>query len=458
MKLPEKFLTEFKVLMTADEFVEFVASFDCERTYGIRVNTLKISCKEFEKIAPFDIFKVPWTRDGYYISSSAHPGLHPYYHAGLYYIQDPSAMFPGKVVEAKAGERILDLCAAPGGKSIQVASGLKERGILVSNDVSNGRISSLMKNIELYGVRNSVITNDYPKDLLKCFPIYFDKILVDAPCSGEGMFRKDTKEVSSWESYKSDKCVSIQKEILECSYGMLKAGGTIVYSTCTYNPNENERVVEWFLGKFPDTSLVNIEKVAGMESGRTEWTKNNTDMSGTARMWPHKLKGEGHFTAKIIKSGILEKNTFSDTFEFECTDELKPFSDFLDCRPKIKSLLNGKIVYRNGNVHLVDSSLKLSGLKVKKTGWYLGEIKHSKFIPSQAFLMGLFGSDFGDVINYPVDDISVQKYLKGETLISEGEKGIVPISVDGYLLGWGNRVGSTVKNMYPKGWTKVREY
>ena len=198
------------------------------------------------KISPFNLKPIPWTKDGFYYSKEESPGKHPFYHAGLYYIQEPSAMFPGAVIDAKPGEYILDLCAAPGGKSVQIAAGMKGRGLLVANDISSDRIKALVKNIELLGVTNSIVTNDTPENLASKFPEFFDKILVDAPCSGEGMIRKDENAAKSLEKFDSNVYPGMQREILQNAYKMLKPGGLLVYSTCTFSPEENEMIIDWF--------------------------------------------------------------------------------------------------------------------------------------------------------------------------------------------------------------------
>ena len=258
-------------LLGKDEYEAFLLSYSMPRYYGLRVNTLKISVEEFIKISPFKLEKIPWTKDGFYYDEGEHPGKHPFYYAGLYYIQEPSAMLPATVLDARPGEYILDLCAAPGGKTVQIAAGMKGEGLLIANDISSERIKALVKNIELCGVRNTIVTNEQPKKLAAKFPTYFDKILVDAPCSGEGMFRKDENAAKSWGKYKCDACSSVQKDILEYADIMLKPGGRLVYSTCTFSPEEDEVVIGNFLKKHDNYETFEIPLIAGIENGRADW-------------------------------------------------------------------------------------------------------------------------------------------------------------------------------------------
>jgi len=231
MKLPAEFMDKMNRLLGDNEYNELLKSYSESRYYGLRVNTLKIKVKEFLKISPFKLEPVPWTSDGFYYPEGENPGKHPYYHAGLYYIQEPSAMLPGAVLGAKPGEKVLDLCAAPGGKTVQVAAAMENSGIIIANDINADRVKALVKNIELCGVRNAIVLNETPERIASGFEGYFDRILVDAPCSGEGMFRKDEDAARSWESFKCETCSGMQKTILESVDRRLRPGGSLVYFT-----------------------------------------------------------------------------------------------------------------------------------------------------------------------------------------------------------------------------------
>jgi 16S rRNA C967 or C1407 C5-methylase (RsmB/RsmF family) len=246
MKVPEFFLNHFRTLMDHEEFNAFVASFDGSRHYGLRLNTLKVNKDDFLKLTHMKLSEIPWVSEGFYYEEGDAPGKHPYYHAGLYYIQEPSAMMPARMLSPCPGERVLDLCAAPGGKTTQLGSFMKNKGLIVSNDISPKRVKALVKNVELMGLTNTLVTNETPQRLAEAFPEFFDKILLDVPCSGEGMFRKDREAVQSY---------TLQKHRMRChaagyhgkGLNHAETRGSIVYSTCTFNPEENERNIEDFM-------------------------------------------------------------------------------------------------------------------------------------------------------------------------------------------------------------------
>ncbi|MEY8744851.1 RsmF rRNA methyltransferase first C-terminal domain-containing protein [Bacillales bacterium AN1005] len=310
VQLPLKFAERMKTLL-GNEFEQFMSSYDQSPHAGLRVNTLKISMESFEQLAPFDLRPIPWCGTGFYVPHGVKPGLHPYYHAGLYYIQEPSAMAPVELLGVQPGDRVLDLCAAPGGKSTQIAAKLQGKGVLVTNDIHAERTKALAKNVELYGVRNAVVLNESPERIAGAFEHYFDKVLIDAPCSGEGMFRKDEDMVKSWEDHSIDKCVLMQRDILETAARLLAPGGTIVYSTCTFAPEENEAMIAEFLKLNPDFVVKDIPKETGFQPGRPDWVRQTMpetaqetalvldQVAGTARLWPHLLEGEGHYVAVL---------------------------------------------------------------------------------------------------------------------------------------------------------------
>ncbi len=454
MKLPEQFVEKMQGLM-GDEFDSYLESYKKPRFYGLRVNTLKISVEEFLKIAPFHLEPVPWTQDGFYYQEGDNPGRHPYYYAGLYYIQEPSAMLPGAVIGVKPGERVLDLCAAPGGKTVQMAAQMKGKGLLVANDINTDRVKALVKNVELCGVRNAIVLNETPDKLVKNFEGYFDKIMVDAPCSGEGMFRKDEDAIKSWEKYKCEKCCGMQWDILEQVDRMLKPGGVILYSTCTFSPEEDELMIERFLDKHPGRyELLEIPKAAGIVGGRTEWSSGKYDFSKAARLWPHKLNGEGHFAALIRKTdSAVETDSRMD--RPDKTSTIDPVvTDFIKNNTNLNP--EGHIFQKGANVYCLPvQSPDLSGLKVAKFGWYLGELGPKGFIPSHSFAVSLNYNEIKNKINFAADSREINSYLKGETMMESGEKGYTGICVDGYPIGWAKQTGDMLKNLYPKGWRKM---
>lgn len=343
VKLPLIFAERMKSLL-GDEFEQFMKSYEQSPHAGLRVNTLKISMEQFVEIAPFDLRPIPWCETGFYVPHGVKPGLHPYYHAGLYYIQEPSAMAPVELLQVEPGDRVLDLCAAPGGKTTQIAAKLQGKGVLVTNDIHAERTKALAKNVELYGVRNAVVLNESPERIANAFPHYFDKVLIDAPCSGEGMFRKDEDMVKSWEHHSVEKCVLMQRDILETAARLLAPGGTIVYSTCTFAPEENEAMIAEFLNVNHDFVVKDIPEERGFAPGRPEWvrqmmpekadeTEAVLDLTcATARLWPHLLEGEGHYVAVlqhragprletdqpgVVKEGAMECGQVDDVSRME---------------------------------------------------------------------------------------------------------------------------------------------
>jgi NOL1/NOP2/sun family putative RNA methylase len=454
MKLPVEFLNKMNALLGDEEYAEFLESYNKPRHYGLRVNTLKISVEEFLEISPFSLEGVPWARDGFYYPEGESPGKHPYYHAGLYYIQEPSAMLPGEVIDARPGERILDLCAAPGGKTVQIAAGMKGKGILIANDISSDRVKALVKNIELCGVKNAIVTNDSPEKLARNFEGYFDKILVDAPCSGEGMFRKDEDAARSWENFKCDTCAGMQRDILATVDKMLKPGGYMVYSTCTFSPEENERMIAEFIDRHKGYELIEIPKTGGIESGRPNWANGDTQLAKTVRLWPHRLKGEGHFVAKLRKDGENCQMAAYAQRKAGSMNELETFYSF--AKDNLNINIEGYFEVKGNNLYnLPEPPPDLRGIKVAKFGWYMGELARNRFEPSHSMATALKKEDIVNILDLSSQSSEVLRYLKGETIMIEGKKGYTAICVDGYTLGWGKQTGEMLKNLYPKGWRKM---
>lgn len=373
MRLPEKFLNRMKELLQ-DKYEDFLKSYDEQRYYGLRVNTLKISVEAFKKISPFKIEAVPWTKDGFYYEEKDMPGKHPYYHAGLYYIQEPSAMAPAAVLGVRPGEKVLDLCAAPGGKTVQVAAGLNGQGVLVTNDIHPGRVKALVKNIELYGIRNAVVTNEKPQHLADKFTGYFDKILVDAPCSGEGMMRKDENAVKSWGKFDVQTCCAMQRDILFYADKMLKTEGILCYSTCTFAPEENEGTIEWFLGEFPNYAVLDIQKVEGMDKGQPQWANAREDLNKCVRFWPHKAKGEGHFIALLQKKETAK--TVSNLYNIQAVDKKAIALWEVFAGENLTKMPEGIVQIYGSNIHLIPEHLPdMTGLNVVRTGLQLGSVE-----------------------------------------------------------------------------------
>ena len=335
--LPQEFLDRMRQML-GEEYPAFVESYEKEKYQALRVNALKADCKRLKEEAAFSLEPVPWETNGFYYGKEDAPGKHPYHEAGVYYIQEPSAMAPAAYLEAKPGERVLDLCAAPGGKTTQIASYMKGQGILISNEIHPARAKILSENVERMGIPNAMVTNESPQKLADTFSEYFDRIMVDAPCSGEGMFRKNEIACEEWSLENVEICAKRQDEILDRAASMLKPGGRIVYSTCTFAPAENEGSISRFLEHHSDFSIVEAEHFKGMEGGVADWVDNPAcGIEKTIRLWPNKLHGEGHYVAVLQKDGTCDasyegycKNGLQEGIsEKECKEYLAFCEEFL---------------------------------------------------------------------------------------------------------------------------------
>ena len=452
MKLPERYEQNMRAMLGPD-FNAYLSCFDSPAYKGIRVNTLKLTTEEFKVISPFSLTPVPWAENGFYYGEER-PAVHPFYQAGLYYIQEPSAMISAAELPIEENDRVLDLCAAPGGKSTELAAKLKSTGVLVSNDVSASRTKALLKNLEVFGTKNMIITCEPVHRLAERFPAYFDKILVDAPCSGEGMFRKNEELISAWNDDSNDQCAKLQREILKHAVLMLKPGGMILYSTCTFSPNENERSIEWLLEQDKELSIVDSKKYEGFDDGHPEWgDTGNPDLKKAVRIWPHKAKGEGHFACLLKKAGERTEN-FTGDYRVRKTKLPKEVTEFLS-HIELK-LDEARLECAGDKVYYIPESFpEVAGLKIVRCGLLLGEIKKNRFEPSQALAMALKSEQFDNVADFNEDDERVIRYLKGETIEADDIKlkdGTCLITVHGFPLGWGKNNRGTIKNKYLAGW------
>jgi NOL1/NOP2/sun family putative RNA methylase len=450
MKLPEDFISKMKALLK-NEAEEFFSTYHEPKVNGLRANPIKIEPNQLQEIIPFTLEKVPFCPTGFYYDESDQPGKHPYHLAGLYYIQEPSAMFPVEVLAPKPGEKVLDLCAAPGGKSTQIAGMMKNKGLLISNEIHPKRVKALSENVERLGITNTIVTNESPEKLSHRFEGYFDKILVDAPCSGEGMFRKDPEAVDFWSLQHVEKCSIQQKQILQSAYQMLKPEGILVYSTCTFSPEENEQVIESLLEQFPDLDVLEIHKFEGMENGRTEWSqRHNNKLRSTVRIWPHRVRGEGHFVAKLIKKSDVHNWYGKKAKSNASKQQMKEYVSFE--KEYLHKSMDGIFYAFHDQLYLLpEDSPTLEGLKVVRAGLHLGELKKNRFEPNHALAKALTNHDVIHTLELSSKEEIWKKYVKGETLQTSGDRGWMLVTIDGFPLGWGKEVKGTLKNFYPKG-------
>ena len=425
--LPEAFLTRIKTQLGVD-YDAFLQALERPRAVALRFNPLKGAQPEL----PFVGQPVPWEPAGFYYDPAARPGLHPYHEAGVYYLQEASAMSAVALLEPQPGERVCDLCAAPGGKTTQIAGRMQGQGFLLCNEWSPKRAKILSQNVERMGVGNALVTNETVENLARKLPGYFDRVLIDAPCSGEGMFRKEEAAVTDWSEETVAMCARRQSDILHHGSQLVRPGGRLVYSTCTFAPAENEEAVAAFLEENSDFALENVSAPWFTQVG-----------VGQFRLWPHKLLGEGHFAAVLRRKGEEEAaGTPCDGQKLP-----KEWEEF--ARSLGLTLPEGKAILFGSNLFWAPTDLPdLRGLKVLRPGLELGEVKKGRFEPAHALALWL--RECPNRVSYPAGSSQIKAYLHGEVLPWEG-KGWCLVQVDGYSLGWGKGDGSTLKNHYPKG-------
>ena len=484
-ELPEAFLKRMKELL-GEEFPAFLESYEAERVQGLRWNPLKgePSSLVLRYGKRFGLSPVSWCAEGNYYDQKTRPGKHALHEAGIYYIQEPSAMAVTVLLDPQPGERILDLCAAPGGKTTHIAGRMRNQGLLVSNEIHPARAKILSRNVERMGIGNCVVTNEDSGRLRLYFPEFFDRIVVDAPCSGEGMFRKEEEAVRQWSEDHVKMCAARQREILEDAASMLKPGGTMVYSTCTFAPEENEGTILAFLKSHDDFYLEERECPKGLMAAVPQWAffgadkedDSERDLAGengiekyhlerAFRIMPHKTEGEGHFMAVLRRKedgmGFSGKRSLPAYMDLKKEkDVLKELHRFLEetlTEPEVLKKRKEYLRFGDQLYLLPPQMVSLKGLKVLRPGLHIGTIKKNRFEPSHALALWLFPEDAKVQKEVEPDGTEAVKYLKGETLTGDTgmsapcEKGWVLICTGNVSLGWGKMAAGTIKNHYPKG-------
>ncbi len=475
--LPADFKEKMKLLL-GDEYEAYVKSFEEPCHNGLRINRLKIDKETWKQIAPFSIKPVPWIENGFYYASDdeaseteIRPSKHPWYYAGLYYLQEPSAMTPASLLPVVPGDRVLDLCAAPGGKSTELGAKLQGKGLLFSNDISNSRAKALLKNLEMAGISNFCVSSETPEKLSGLLPEFFDKILVDAPCSGEGMFRRDPDMIKSYEKQGPSDYVPIQRSIVSEAVNMLKPGGLLLYSTCTFDEEENEGTIRYLLEQFPDMKLLELPQGEGFSRG--------IGLPQCVRLFPHRIQGEGHFIALLQKEPEAGEEAQKENGRSRLNDsagkaeripspleqlagsEAAAFLSAVSIEFPLSQLFE-----KNGSLYLLPEAVADLGEKQRKsirflrTGLLLGEIKKGRFEPSQALAMALKKEEYPAVVDFQPEDDRTVRYLKGETIALSGEEEAsldsrfswIHVCTGGFPLGWAKRSRGSLKNKYYPGW------
>lgn len=444
-QLPVEFEERMKTLL-GDEYEKFIKAFDEPPIRAFRVNTEKISLDAFEKLNIFSNEKIPYVENGFYFDYDG-IGNHPYHHAGMFYIQEPAAMVPVESININSDWKVLDLCAAPGGKSSQIKNKLGENGILVSNEIVPSRCKILTGNIERMGFKNVVTTCMHPQKLSKEFPERFDMIMVDAPCSGEGMFRKEEIAIDEWSPENVKMCAERQEEILDCAVKMLKQGGYIVYSTCTFSLEENEITVDAFLERHPDFEIIPV----------TDRVRENTadginfdgckceNIHYARRCYPHITKGEGQFVA-VLRHIEAQTEYFTVTLGKEKID--KTITDFLD--DTLASYKKENVQMYNGNPVYFTPDFPIRKGSAFSCGVTIGEVRKNYIVPHHQFFMAM-GECFKRKINLSAESDEIKKYLHGEEFETTCENGWAVVMVEGCTVGGVKVSNGRAKNHYPKG-------
>jgi len=460
--IPPAFLQRMSALL-GEEFDAFAASYDALPVQGLRANTLKISAEALAARLPFGLTPVPWCADAFAVDAEgdARPGKHPYHAAGLYYLQDPAAMVPVELLDPQPGERVLDLAAAPGGKSTHIAARLRGAGLLVSNEVIHKRGWELAGNLERWGATNTAITTETPERLAERWPGFFDAVLLDAPCSGEAMFRKSETARQAWAPALVEGCAARQGNILEHAAALVRPGGRLVYSTCAFSPEEDEGAISRFLDAHPEFELVEPPARPGYARGRPEWLPaalRKLELTRCVRLWPHRAAGEGHFAALLRKR---EDAPQPGAVALHAAQPLPRASGAAYAAFIEETFLNdptGPDSARVGSYlyELPRGLPDLTGLRYLHAGWWLGELKagergRERCEPSHALALAARPLEPRRAAHFAADDPAVAAYLRGETMAHGGDDGWTLVCVDGYALGWAKRVGGRLKSHYPKG-------
>lgn len=470
IQLPEAYKESVKALL-GEEYDAYLESFQHPFKRGLRVNTLKWTPQECVSRMSrngicHSLTPIPWISNGFFYEEGAKLSKDPYYYAGLYYLQEPSAMMPASVLPVQPGDKVLDLCAAPGGKSTELGAKLKGKGLLFANDISTSRARALLKNLELFGIPGICVASESPEKLALAYPEYFDKILVDAPCSGEGMFRKEPDMVKDWVEKGPGDYGPIQREIVEQAITMLKPEGILVYSTCTFSRTEDEEVILEVLKKHREMELVPIPRFEGACDG--------AGLPGCIRLFPHKIPGEGHFLAMLRKKESGERDKKQPGLSAEGTGRMpkkmpgempgkmprrleknREFMEFMEKLPGVYE--PGRFFVLQDSVYYLPEDFTVqAGLRYLRTGLFVGSIKNERFEPSQALAMTLGQDTFEDSISFSREDERVIRYLKGETILltdrEKVKKGWQLVCVDGFALGFAKGAGTVLKNKYYPGW------
>lgn len=446
--LPEEFLTRMQSLSDFD-FDEFIKLYDAPAYRGLRVNKIRCSPEHFAEISPFALKKAPFSDDGYYIGDDV-SGRHPWHHAGVFYLQEPSAMSAVTALDVRPGMKVLDLCAAPGGKTTQAAAQLLGSGLIICNEIVSSRAAILLSNIERCGVRNAAVINDKPATICKRLAGFFDRVLVDAPCSGEGMFRREPGSAREWTPEAPVACAKRQLAILETACKSVAPDGILVYSTCTFSPDENEGVVDAFLSRNKDFCIEPIEKTFGRDAV-PQWAGTSQEVKLARRVFPAD-GGEGHFVARLHRISDGEISYAQSTLKTADKETSKLFMEFFSSQ--FDEDLYGELFQIGEKLIILPKGLPdLRGIGLMRAGVLAGNIKGNRFEPSHALYMAANAKSPLNPADFALSDTRLAAYLHGEQVEAPDgcNKGFACVKAEGFTVGFGKVSDGVLKNHYPKG-------
>jgi len=465
--LPPEFVNSIDLLLKDEARPFWRALVEAPLYSGLRINPNKTKINVLREAISAEFSSLPWEEYGYRVDQEEGLGKHPYHGAGMYYLQEPSAMVPDSILDPQPGERVLYLCAAPGGKTTQIASKMRNKGYIVANDPNPQRVQALGRNIERWGARNISILNETPQRLVNHFGEYFDRVLVDAPCSGEGTFRTHPGEMKKWSPQLSQRLSAIQDEILWFAGQLVRPGGILVYSTCTFNQLENEGTILRFLKKNPGFNLELIPQFTGFSPGISIDPSDPVDLSKSVRIWPQMTTGEGHFIAKMKKTGSTPESVLAEKFRENPLDQDQTsiFEGFFEQNMLLTSRTReiapgspGLAVYGNRLYWVASGSPALEGLKIHHWGWWLGTFRSDRFIPSPALAVGIKREDAQKVLEFSLGDPNLAAFQRGSPIKLSDEdffsSSWVLVTIAGNPLGWGKVQKGRLKSYFPN-WLRI---
>ncbi len=457
--LPLEFSTRMRAWL-GSEADAFLAALEQPSTTDLRVNTLKLPGSDLQHLVAWPLDPIPWCPSGFCVAPDMQPGKHPFHAAGLYYLQDAAAMAVAEALAPEPGERILDLAAAPGGKTTHITALSGDTGLVVANDIDVSRSRTLISNLERWGTRRTLVTAERPDRLATRWGNWFDRVLLDAPCSGESMFRKSASARSMWSIESVLGCALRQGHLLRQAAALVRPGGTLVYSTCTFAPEENEYIIAAFLAEYPDFDIQPL-LLPRSSPGRPDWLPPelfNPNLERAARFWPHMSAGDGHFIARLQRNGDMPADQFATSLPLAATAACDRWNDFMRSTFKADLIAGSILTLHKNQLYAVPEELPpLDGIRIARAGLWLGTLQKDRFIPSHSLALALRPYAPGKQsqcqrdLNLEPDDQRLTRYLQGHPLNEPGDAGWIMIRVAGFPIGWGRRTGGIIKNMYPKG-------